>query len=130
MTLIDWRRKVGPWSKEPDELKFETEAGFQGWARRGALGGWCGYVGIPKTHPLYKTTYQDAPDFEVHGGLTFSGDWGTDLWWLGFDTAHCYDRVPGMQPFSPKAKYRTLEYVKHEIERLAHQVAQLRRKDE
>lgn len=61
-----------------------------------------GYVGIPKTNPLFGREYDDCP-VEVHGGLTYSdnyrpgsgisGDfvYDFDTWWLGFDTAHLGD---------------------------------------
>lgn len=37
--------------------------------------GWgCGYVAVPPEHPLYGKSYmdEDYPDFNVHGGITFT----------------------------------------------------------
>lgn len=95
------------------------------------LGHRCGYVGVPKGHPLYGKEYSDHIEikkadiedkevsgifpllgaildddervrieayFSCHGGITYSGG-GEDskypiesnLWWFGFDCAHCDD---------------------------------------
>lgn len=79
------------------------------------MGHRCGYVGIPKEHPLYNTFYGDYLDikkdervqidayFSCHGGITFS-DGGvcsdypikSDLWWFGFDCSH-YNDIPDYQ---------------------------------
>lgn len=58
----------------------------------------CGYVGVPKGHAAYGMHYDDL-DVSVHGGLTYSNDsdepypidTDKDLWWFGFDCAHCFD---------------------------------------
>lgn len=50
----------------------------------------CGYVGVPKGHPLYNVAYMDCMShFYCHGGLTYSGGGenssypiSSDLWWL------------------------------------------------
>ena len=65
------------------------------------LGHRCGYVGVPKGHELYGKDYDDAYDKlegRVHGGLTYAGGGenseypvDSNLWWLGFDCAHCGD---------------------------------------
>lgn len=73
-----------------------------------------GYVAIPKNHPLYRKTYDEANDagINVHGGLTFSASivdvlsrfdlWGVDwldgeipedYWVFGFDTLHYGDTL-------------------------------------
>jgi len=58
----------------------------------------CGYVGIPKSHPDYKKSYEEVEDkYSVHGGLTFSdeieyiGALPDDKWYFGFDCAHYND---------------------------------------
>lgn len=56
----------------------------------------CGYVGVPETHPLYRKTYYDLDDIDVHGGLTFSdfSSWDEeDVWYFGFDCAHPWDSI-------------------------------------
>lgn len=77
----------------------------------------CGYVGVPKGHPLYGKQYTEL-DIAVHGGLTFSdrGD-GQYLdrrhWWFGFDCAHYGDTLA----------FWTLERVKGETQKLARHIA-------
>ena len=61
----------------------------------------CGYVSVPKDHPLNSVNYLDIDDkFYCHGGLTFSSDKSTternypiesDLHWFGFDCGHAED---------------------------------------
>lgn len=41
-----------PWSNEPDDKDWEC-AGFKCQLRRNHSGAWCGYVGLPKEHPLH-----------------------------------------------------------------------------
>jgi hypothetical protein len=64
-----------------------------------ASGHRCGYVGVPKGHPLYGVDYNAISDIEVHGGLTYSDiDFynnsyaNSNYWLLGFDCAHCWDK--------------------------------------
>ena len=78
------------------------------------MGHRCGYVGVPKWHPLYGKDYMDYLDikkediegkevsieayFTCHGGITYSGGGEnstypieSNLWWFGFDCAHYGD---------------------------------------
>lgn len=66
---------------------------------------YCGYVVIPKTHPYYGVDYKDLVDlFDVHGGLTYSGELDeAGEWVLGFDCNHIDDN-----PFR-EDQYFTLE---------------------
>lgn len=56
------------------------------------------YVEIPKQHKYFCKDYNDI-DIDVHGGLTYSGDWLMvsedkkieNSWFLGWDYAHCDD---------------------------------------
>ena len=95
--------------------------------------------------------YEHSIPAEVHGGLTFAGacqphDDETaaeatchvprpgepdNVWWLGFDTAHAWDFVPGVAAMDRKlgfssldngAIYRNLRYVQAEVAHLARQV--------
>lgn len=82
---------------------------------------------------------------DVHGGLTFS-DFCADsddeskhichvpdsgepdhVWWLGFDCAHSWDLLPKYADDEflggPERSYRTVAYVKREVERLARQLS-------
>lgn len=66
------------------------------------LGHRCGYVGVPKGHPLYGKNYgdDDAYFIDCHGGLTYStSNVGSsypikeenELWWFGWDYGHYMD---------------------------------------
>lgn len=54
---------------------------------------YCGYVEIPKDHKYYGVDYTEIlDDFDVHGGLTFSGELrDTNGFFLGFDCNHYGD---------------------------------------
>lgn len=41
-----------PWETEPNEVEGEAY-GLPYCMRRNSFGAWCGYVGVPDTHPLY-----------------------------------------------------------------------------
>ncbi len=116
MERIEYRTKDksgwgdGPWQNEPDKVQWQDETtGFPCLMVR-PHGSWCGYVGVPPTHPVYGKSYDDV-DVSVHGGLTFanrcmdgpedhvvchkvSEGESDDVWWLGFDTAHAGDLDP------------------------------------
>ncbi len=136
---------AGPWDSEPDRLDF-VHAGFACLVRRGPMGAWCGYVGVPEQHPAFGKDYDDevVDQIQVHGGLTYAAachgeichvpqpGMPDNVWWLGFDCWHCDDIVPGMLalgashgrrlwPF-PMGIYRNLAYVKHQTEQLAEQL--------
>lgn len=49
----------------------------------------CGYVALPKGHPLYGKHYDDLT-IKCHGGLTYSKFEDND-WVIGFDCAHAGD---------------------------------------
>jgi hypothetical protein len=61
--------------------------------------------------------------FEVHGGITFSGK-EDELWWFGFDCAHCDDFVPSPSHVGHvwERVYRTMRYVVSECSSLASQL--------
>jgi hypothetical protein len=103
------------------------------------------------TSPLCDERYscQHRPDsvLRAHGGLTFSGTLNTEistsgdneLWWLGFDCCHYTDYQPGWSALmravnaacgveripSFHGRYRTLAYVREEVEDLAAQLLDL-----
>lgn len=62
---------------------------------------YCGYVGVPPSHPLYQINYMQVDDdADVNGGLTYSrmaDSWRTtkdefkDYWFFGFDCAHYWN---------------------------------------
>ena len=136
----------GPWNDEPDKVNWTTEAGLPGMIVRNNLGSLCGYVAVAKGHPLYGKGYGDGDldRIDVHGGLTFAAgcsgavchtpDPGEtdDVWWFGFDCAHCGDWSPpsfppgllGSDRSHPRTGevYRDIAYVTAEVESLAAQL--------
>lgn len=115
----------GEWDSEPDKLQWQDEAtGFACLVHRSNFGAWCGYVGVPPSHPLHGRFYEDInkniANLDVHGGLTFSAacdpqhDEATgrgichvpapgepdSVWWIGFDCAHAFDYSPGLAKYS------------------------------
>ena len=135
----------GPWRREPDKVQWiDPATDLDCLAVRNHMGAWCGYVGVPPEHPWHGKGYDDV-DVDVHGGLTFAetcqdefGDpaWGVchvpapgrpaNVWWLGFDTAHAWDLVPGLGRFlgGRDDVYRDLAYVRAECTGLASQVSE------
>lgn len=131
----------GPWDGEPDKAQWEHN-GVACMVRRGPMGAWCGYVGVPPGHPLYDG--HDEPALECHGGVTYGarcdGDEETGichvpgpgdpdpLYWIGFDCGHSWDVVPTVDAkfrLGGDQVYRDYGYVRQETERLADQVLAL-----
>ena len=140
----------GPWNNEPDKVQWpDPRTGLACMVRRGPMGNWCGYVGVPDTHPWHGRHYEDAP-VEVHGGLTYAALCDSDeetgichvagpgepepLWWFGFDCGHSWDLIPrftapdiadrfGDPLITQRGAYRDVAYVTAEVENLALQIA-------
>jgi hypothetical protein len=121
------------WKTEPDEKTWtDKKTGFRCHIKRHLeLGHLCGYVGVPRDHPLWGRGYGDLydanVDIRVHGGITFSDtikQFGEDIWWFGFDCAHAVD----ISPYSKAdiemsgATYRNMRYVRKEVRCLAEQL--------
>ena len=93
-----------------------------------------GYIAVPKTHSAYGKNYSDL-SIDVHGGLTFGEQGGTgnkewpdpELWWFGFDTSHCSDRIEyhSGDISNPGGIRWTVEMVARECERMAEQFAEM-----
>lgn len=79
----------------------------------------CGYVHIPKEHPLSGIT----PDFICHGGITYS-DFDGDNWVLGFDCAHAQDYLPLKPNYasSNPANFKDEEFVTNQLFNLTKQI--------
>src|SRR4051812_35928793 len=54
-----------PWDTEPDRLAFEAEGLPCVMRRNPKFGTWCGYVGIPREHPLFGKSYNDTLNLPV-----------------------------------------------------------------
>lgn len=129
---------VGEWNNEPDRQDF-IHAGFSCFILRNQIGCWCGYVGIPESHPYFGKDYNDIP-VDVHGGITYADKCDPpichipekgmpeNVWWLGFDTAHAFDLCPSMHrrfQFGDTYAYRNMEYSINETKKLAEQLKKL-----
>lgn len=129
-----------PWEREGD-LKEWVVRGYRCCAvRHPMLGCWLLYLGVPQGHPWYACG-SDEIDADVHGGVSWTGrpiplhplayDGGRILWWVGADFGHLGDQCPMLVKKNPLlragSRYRTLAYVQHEAERLAHQAEQAAR---
>lgn len=136
----------GPWQAEPDKRQWQDPATGLPCLIVRNHGAWCGYVGVPPTHPAYGNGYDDVGDLDVHGGLTFAGPCSPgpedrtichkpalgeddDVWWLGFDCNHAFDLDPERRahnphwPSFPEDVYRDIKYVTNEVTSLAAQLA-------
>lgn len=141
----------GPWTAEPEDkvVWVDPETDLDCMAVRNQLGAWCGYVGVAPGHRLHGADYEaahDAAAVDVHGGLTFADrcapsgkgpqegichieqDGRPDpVWWFGFDCAHAWDVVPGLETLGVGSDaggaYRDLGFVVAECETLARQLA-------
>ena len=141
---------AGPWDLEPiDKRQWSDPAtGLPCLIKRNDFGAWCGYVGVPEGHRCFGMEYDKADGefaIDVHGGLTYAdfcdprenehgichvaGPGEPDhVWWLGFDTAHAFDRVPGMGRYVgglPSMAYRDITYVTSQVTSLAQQLKAL-----
>lgn len=129
----------GPWDDEPQDREEWRYKGYPCLMVRNNMGAWCGYVGISKDHPDYGK--YDEVNVSVHGGITYANECAgkichipregetADIWWLGFDCAHAGDTFPGIQTIAraflegiDMGTYKTAEWVKSEVERLADQL--------
>lgn len=133
----------GPWQSEPDRVQWEHD-GTVCIAHRGPVGAWCGYAAVAPGHRLHGKDYSEAEGVEVHWGLNYANKCAgcvchvpkpgepDDLWWFGFDFAHCEDYCPaaeaclsGVGGFGGTMgeHCHTLAEVQAETNRLAEQLA-------
>ena len=131
----------GKWDSEPDKIQWQDPTTkLPCLMVRNDLGGWCGYVGVPRNHPAYGVDYNDVAA-EVHGGLTYSNKCveepkdksichipgvgeSDDVWWLGFDCIHGGDAYPTQFPGMHNGSYKDQEYVTQHVTSLAAQLAE------
>lgn len=112
--------------KDPKHLLSEGEhVGFAWITKHNGIGYRCGYIAVGKDHPWYRQDF-DQINAVVHGGLTWSMNEG-DVYWIGFDCAHCDDAqdpsLPCDSPFASRTYgvIRTTAYVEEECRRLCEQ---------
>lgn len=136
-----------PWETEPDNEEWVDETtGYRCWVwRHPTHGNLNGYVAIPKGHPLHGNTYDDISyHVEVHGGLTYADvDEKTGEWVVGFDCHHWDDFAPKMiqtimqyssehewqMEIGQHGSYKTFDWVKAEVTKLAEQLEHLNRRE-
>lgn len=140
------RELLQPFFNEPDYWR-SCAYGFHVQASRSYEKAWCGYVGVPKSHPLYGYDDRDMMVdidviFDCPGGITWSADHAPlhcrdGNWWFGFDCIHCNDLSPknvvdalavdGRFPYGVQEEYQTyrdLKFVKYSIYKLARQLSE------
>lgn len=134
-----------PWKLEPNYLNFIID-GFDCIINRVApVGHLCGYVAVPLKHPAAQEEDAYSLDLHVHGGITFSqvgmkdsmfypkNKSGHNLFWIGFDCAHYGDMTPQLYKITglqQSGTYRTVAYVRKEIENLVRQLKEMQQKSE
>jgi len=130
------------WGDDRTEREFE-ESGLQCCTRTQDMGHRCGYVALPKGHPLFgmdwDKCYDMAPELDVDGGITFAN--GTDdMWILGWDAAHSWHmKDPSIMSDKYKAAFERIgmfhervdvmvdaDMAEAETRRFARQLAELR----
>ena len=146
MTTENIKNKV--WENEGKTYGFvDKETGYSCFIyRHPRMGHLCGYVDVPRSHPLYGIDHANeifdmiTGDIKVHGGISFTGrlisnkfhDYLDDEhdWLIGFDCNHAEDYAP----FKPceeselielKQEYRTAGYAADEVRSLAKQIKAL-----
>ena len=120
-------------SKEGDVKEF-TYMYFKCEVLRSSLLHLCGYIYIPKWHPLYKSFENEESlynlNLSVHGGITYSEKDEKNLV-IGFDCAHLGDLTPSLYinlnrtAINNNETYRDMEYVINETKNLAQQIHEL-----
>lgn len=137
----------GPWKYEGDRYSWtDYNTGYHCLIVRHSLyGHLCGYVHVPKDHPLHNVHYDDSriEGLDVHGGVTFSEPLPelNNLFCLGFDCAHYDDYSPIMamegfsslhlQPLAGEPKnYKPVGYVIKECMRLVEQLVRIKNEKE
>ena len=102
---------------------------------------YCGYVGIPKSNPLYAkvsdfggnaykahtSLEEEELDIYAHGGITFTGhmkEWDKDYFFIGFDCAHMGDATR-ISEIKGGATFKSWAYAKVEVYGLYEQLSKV-----
>jgi hypothetical protein len=126
-------------AREGNEREFD-EAGYHCIILRDPDAGYlAGYVGLPRTHPLFGVDFSEVDEtpaqISIHGGLEYSGPTvgpgreRPEHWYFGFDCDHFDDLslkdLEAMDPVAVAVKhsssYKTIEFVDTEVRNLARQ---------
>lgn len=77
----------------------------------------CAYIGLPLNHKYDHVYYEDIPDIDCHGGLTYSNDDHVVVkelqnsgWFIGWDYAHSGD-LCGSFPIPGDKAWSTMEII-------------------
>jgi len=98
----------GPWDGEPDFREFR-HMGLPCIVCRGAMGGWCGYLGVPPGH-VWHGKHQEEIDRSAAAEFPYELSYASpcsllichtpapgepeDVWWMGFDLQRAGDYTP------------------------------------
>ena len=129
------RKELEELIKKEGNRKELNHRGYEYIISRGANEGssmfhLCGYVALPRTHPLNEVDYDVAErvwGISVHGGLTFADFLpvvGERRYCYGFDCAHTYD-LSSWRQFDDDGilpDYRNMQYVEDECQALIDQL--------
>lgn len=132
----------GPWLYECDRYSENYGPLVILLRRNPKLLTWCAYVGITEDfNGMYNVKEDMLRDMlDVHGGVTYAGKCNgvlseapeeNNLFWIGFDTAHSNDYIPGLDIDiqHSSATYKDYEYVLDEARYLADQVLKYKRRN-
>ena len=116
-------------AQEGDKKGFMAN-GYTCLIMRMPLGHLCGYVLLTENDVNCGKDYDAIQLVDgVHGGLTFSeycdGKYLPKGYWIGFDCAHCSDLIPKASYELSNQVYRTMEYVKLELQSLTKQLKEV-----
>ena len=92
---------------------------------------YCGYVGVPKSHPYFGVEYDTPDSFSIpaHCGLTYSSymdEYDRDYWFFGFDCGHGGDSssVEDLSSENP-CTFKTFEFAKDGVFSMYEHLAQV-----
>ena len=121
------------------EKQWTTKAGYEAIVVVQPQGHRCGYVKVPKGHPVDYRQY-DEIDIDVHGGSTYR-DYDNDGTIFGFDCAHygdapdvslmdlkyrlVHDQLCSVENIYVDGVIRSLDYCIEECENMAKQFKEL-----
>ena len=116
------------------EAKIANSFGMPVVVRKNSCDIYCGYVGVPKSHPFYGTAATDSvvKRVKVHGGVSYSAGnlpWllaqdFPGFWWFGFDCATEDDAILSIENGSG-CVYRDEHYAQDQALLLARRLAGL-----